>query len=184
MGIYSIYRITNLVNGKCYIGFSCRRAKQRWACHAHDSRKKRPTSLIGKAIKKYGIEAFIFEIIYQTHDKNHGLDSEIMLIKEHNSHCIDGHGYNVSYGGTAPMMGLKHTEESKRSMSINTSGSKNPMFGKKHSAETRAKIKAKRALQVISDETKALWRKNRKGKPKPRKYKGWRAYPIKGGEKP
>jgi hypothetical protein len=40
-------------------------------------------------------------------------------------------------------------------------------LGRKHSEETKAKIRAKRKLQVISDETKKLWSKNRKGKPKP-----------------
>lgn len=139
------------------------------------------------------------------------------------------------------MLGKKHTEESKRSMSINTSGPKNPMYGKKHSPETRAKIKAKRALQITTEETRIKMSKAKKGRSKSDetrlkmkgnrnalgsrysrtrygiiapdghyievdgareleqyvpywvskmpgvivqgKYKGWRAYPIKGGGK-
>jgi hypothetical protein len=64
------------------------------------------------------------------------------------------------------MLGKKHTEESKRSMSINTSGSKNPMYGKKHSPETRAKIKAKRAFQITTEETRAKMSRASKGRPK------------------
>ena len=41
-------------------------------------------------------------------------------------------------------------------------------LGKKHTPEAIAKIKAKRATQVFSDETKRLWSKNRKGKLKNR----------------
>lgn len=37
MTIYSIYRITNLVNGKCYVGFG-KNPKQRWHCHVSMSK--------------------------------------------------------------------------------------------------------------------------------------------------
>jgi hypothetical protein len=39
--------------------------------------------------------------------------------------------------------------------------------GRKHSDKSKEKIKIARSKQVFSVETKALWSKNRKGKPKP-----------------
>ena len=60
-----IYKITNKVNGKCYIGQSVDIAK-RWREHTGWSfNKKRPEYEypLYRAIRKYGIESFLFEII-------------------------------------------------------------------------------------------------------------------------
>jgi group I intron endonuclease len=60
-----IYKITNKINGKCYIGQSVDIAK-RWREHTGWSfNKKRPEYEypLYRAIRKYGIESFLFEII-------------------------------------------------------------------------------------------------------------------------
>ena len=61
-------------------------------------------------------------------------------------------------------VGLKHTEESKRKMSINTSGKKHPMFGKKHTLETKEKIRQGNKDKIISKETREKLSKINKGK--------------------
>lgn len=53
-----IYKITNNINNKIYIGQSVH-IKRRWAEHCKPS----SDSLISKAIKKYGKDNFTFEII-------------------------------------------------------------------------------------------------------------------------
>ena len=53
-----IYKITNKENGKSYIGQSIH-IERRWEEHCLPS----STSLISKAIQKYGKTNFIFEII-------------------------------------------------------------------------------------------------------------------------
>lgn len=63
--MYSVYKITNLINGKCYIGSSIRPEK-RWREHINTS--KRPNDYkynypLYKAFRKYGINNFVFEII-------------------------------------------------------------------------------------------------------------------------
>jgi hypothetical protein len=48
-----IYKITNLINGKIYIGLSTEKDKFRWYKHCGDA-KNNPKNLIDRAIAKYG----------------------------------------------------------------------------------------------------------------------------------
>lgn len=121
MPIYSIYRITNLVNGKCYIGFGVN-PRQRWSCHKNSSK-----SMIGKSIKKYGVENHIQEILYQSADQSHCRKMETHFIREHNSHYLDGRGYNMTYGGEGELgnrsrTNMPHSPESIRKMSESSKG--------------------------------------------------------------
>ena len=60
-----IYKITNKINGKCYIGQSIN-IKQRWKGHRKDAFWLNGPDYqypLYKAIRKYGIENFSFEVI-------------------------------------------------------------------------------------------------------------------------
>lgn len=88
-----VYKITNKINGKLYIGIT-NNYKKRWANHkcCND-----PNMVIAKAIKKYNIENFIFEILYQGLSIEEAEDKEIELIAKLNT--LVPNGYNVSKGG-------------------------------------------------------------------------------------
>lgn len=60
-----IYKITNKINGKIYIGQSIN-IERRWKEHIFDNRKN---SLIHLAIIKYGKENFSFEVIEECNQK-------------------------------------------------------------------------------------------------------------------
>ena len=64
MNKIGIYLITNNVNGKKYVGQS-RNLIKRWNQHKTESRKDRPRLIVDKAIKKYGIDNFSFEILFE-----------------------------------------------------------------------------------------------------------------------
>lgn len=94
MSIYTLYRITNMVNQKVYIGWTSRDPEIRFS--EHQKHHKYP---INHAIKKYGVNNFLFEIIYQSLDYDHSRSMESIFIMEHSS-MIDQWGYNQDMGGT------------------------------------------------------------------------------------
>ena len=91
--IYSIYKITNKVNNKVYIGFT-QDVKRRWKNHRNAS-YNRP---LYNSIKKHGIDNFIFEIIYQSYDREHTLlEMEPYFIEQYDAY---NKGYNCVKGGS------------------------------------------------------------------------------------
>ena len=96
--IVGIYKITNLINGKIYVGQSIDIA-DRWKQHiykAFNCNEKAYTSAIHNAFRKYGVENFKLEIIEECLAEE--LDSkEKFWIKELNS--LYPNGYNILPGG-------------------------------------------------------------------------------------
>lgn len=91
-----IYKITNKVNGKIYIGKTVRSLDKRWKEHCQSSRKtqceKRP---LYEAMKKYGIENFEFSLIEEC-DENILSEKEKYWIEYYGSFK---NGYNATIGG-------------------------------------------------------------------------------------
>lgn len=95
-----IYKITNKINGKIYIGQS-KDIAHRWK--EHKWRSKNCLYPIQKAITKYGIENFEFEVIEECLLEELD-DREIYYIDLYNS-TNKAIGYNISKGGdTGPIM--------------------------------------------------------------------------------
>lgn len=94
---YLIYRVTNLVNGKYYIG------RHRTA-NADDSYMGSGIG-IKRAIAKYGIENFSKEIIAESWDETNLWELEKQIV---NTEVVkDSMSYNNSYGGKHYLHGLK-----------------------------------------------------------------------------
>lgn len=165
MSIYSIYKITNQVNKKVYIGYT-HDADQRWSKHLSTAKTKtKPSySAVHKAMNRYGIENFAFEVIYQSKDQDHTLNEmEPWFIAEHRS--FGEHGYNLTKGGDVnPMEGQKHTEETRAKLSAAAKArTVHPRLGKYHSDESKAKMSAVKLGKPWSDETKAKMSATRTG---------------------
>lgn len=95
-----IYKITNQVNGKCYIGQTIKSPEDRWKehqQHAFGTHINDQNKVLYKAIRKYGLENFTFEVIQDGITTHEELDkAEIYWINHFNSFVK---GYNSTLGG-------------------------------------------------------------------------------------
>lgn len=103
--MYAIYVITNTVNAKQYVGIAAD-LERRWKRH----RNANEGQLIHKAIKKYGVDAFVFTHIADAFDAESAKTIERLLIVEKNTKMP--HGYNMTDGGDGTM-GMAKTEDHK-----------------------------------------------------------------------
>jgi hypothetical protein len=110
-----IYKITNILNNKCYIGETIQQPKRRWSSHKSAIKRNGGCRALKLAINKYGIENFTFEVLTVCLDKDR-LAYEKIYIKEYNS--IVPNGYNILAGGQEGMLGFKHSEETKRIIAL------------------------------------------------------------------
>jgi group I intron endonuclease len=136
MNIYSIYLITNLVNGKQYVGYTEKTPFKRFAQHCKDAYDGSMT-VFHKALRKYSPEKFSVECLYQTYDKHHALEEmEEHFIRECNTHFTEGVGYNMTFGGTGG--DTSHSPNFKKYIAErNYWGENNPCYGLKHRYKTR-----------------------------------------------
>lgn len=95
-----IYKITNKINNKVYIGMTTKDIEVRWKQHLKVSKSKNDKNhrLIHKAILKYGVKNFTFDKLYETDVINleHLKELEISYIEQYNSFK---NGYNLTKGG-------------------------------------------------------------------------------------
>jgi group I intron endonuclease len=112
-----IYKITNTVNNKCYIGVTIQaNPNERWSHHKSAIRANIGCPFLQKAFKKYGEDAFKFEVLIICFDEDvFKFENEYIL--KYNS--MSPNGYNVAVGGKIGMsfLGKKHTEETKKIIS-------------------------------------------------------------------
>lgn len=104
---YYLYKITNKLNGKSYIGIT-NNSDKRFRQHCCLSIAKAKKSPISLSIQKYGKENFKFDVICMG-SKDYILDLEVKSIKEYNTQVPNG--YNISSGGEINS-GWKWSEES------------------------------------------------------------------------
>ena len=92
-----IYKITNKINNKFYIGKTKDSIQKRWKGHVYDMEHCRDNSLLHNAMRKYGIEHFQISIIEECDDSLLN-EKEKYYIELFHSTKYDGN-YNITTGG-------------------------------------------------------------------------------------
>lgn len=142
---YLVYRITNTINGKTYIGAHATVDK--------DDGYMGSGLALRFAIKKYGREAFIRDILHE------GSSAEAMYAKEKELVIPGPENYNLIAGGSGTFRSPRgpFTEEHKRKL-------RESRLGRRMSDETRKKISQKllglkrgpQNLQIIANRSAVL----------------------------
>lgn len=92
-----VYVITNLKNGKIYVGQTVKTLVQRWYQHERESRRPEPGMIVAYAIRKHGAENFVIESLATATDQEQLDLLESLWIRVLRSH-ENGIGYNVKLG--------------------------------------------------------------------------------------
>ena len=172
-----IYKITNTVNGKAYIGQTIQKLENRIKHHLNGNSG---SVILKRAIDKYGCNAFTIEVLHEVLD--FALDD---LEKEEIKRCntLSPDGYNLESGGNThkkPSLetrkkmseakkGQKPSLETRKKMSKARKGNTNAkgntsMLGKKHSAEARRKMSEAQRKRFSKPEERQKLSEAHKGK--------------------
>lgn len=157
-----LYKITNLINGKIYIGITTTSIGKRIASYKSAVKKNKNQRII-LAMIKYGFDNFKFEVLCETNNKEDLKKKEISAIEQFSS-TNPMVGYNVSPGGFLPSedqirknselnKGKKLTKEHKSKISKSLIGH-----------EVSEKVREHAKVQVLK---MAGWNKGTKGVMKP-----------------
>lgn len=131
---YIVYKTTNLINNKFYIG-------------VHKTKNLNDKYLgsgeyLLNAIKKYGVKNFKREILFELNNEEETFNKEKEIITEEFIKNNKGKIYNLKaggYGGSG-FRNRKHSKKSIDKMRKSKIGEKNSFFNKHHSQETKKKM--------------------------------------------
>lgn len=133
---YTIYKITNSVNGKVYIGQTRQSTAKRFRKHVDDARRGKITTF-HNAIRLHGESSFYIEEIFNVFLESDLNVYEEIFIQEHNCCILDGkdNGYNMTRGGTQSKITSEQASANNKTRSANGT---NPFAGIQGSTRSKA----------------------------------------------
>lgn len=183
-----IYKIQNKINNKIYIGKTIHNIEIRFEEHIKASKNEKSSSVLYRAIRKYGIQSFDISVVDVTNNKDVLNEKEKYWIKFYDSKA---NGYNMTHGGDGGNLiehkkKFYHTEESRAIISARTKeamqnlppekkeklksqkgklGKDNPNYGRKATEETKRKLSESHKGLLGNNKGKKFPFKSRKPRP-------------------
>jgi len=153
-GTYALYKATNRLNGKFYVGLTSRRLTKRWAEHVRHARYRVNKGSFYRAIRKHGPDVFDLVILETVLSWPEAKQREVALIAELKP------AYNSTAGGDGTA-GHRVTAEGRRRMSEVNRGNKHNLGRKWTEAQREHMREVKRGCppppaSVKMEETRAL----------------------------
>lgn len=94
---YLVYKISNTVNDRLYVGLTTNGLEKRWREHRCASKTKVDKPLY-RAMRLHGVENFKIELVYEATSAEDMREAELRYIAELKAHVKDG-GYNLTDHG-------------------------------------------------------------------------------------
>lgn len=95
---FEVYVITNMVNGKQYVGITTRGYKRRFIRHKAEARAGNPKPLYA-AMRKHGVENFTAVIVDWATSWDQLCEMEQRYVGQLHTYVDEGCGYNLTRGG-------------------------------------------------------------------------------------
>jgi len=92
-----IYRITNLITNRSYIGITSQGYIKRFNVHVSEAKRHKYDTYLHRSIRLHGSENFSIEVLETHEDRQEALLAEVRLIKELGT--LQPKGYNQHEGG-------------------------------------------------------------------------------------
>jgi group I intron endonuclease len=135
-----IYKITNTMTNCSYIGYTKQLLENRWKQHYKQALKENKNRKFYNAIRKYGTDCWLTEIIDTADSPKQAKEKEIFYIKHYNTYF---EGYNSTHGGDGNN-GIIMSEESNKARS-------KKLKGVKKSDDTIKKFRERKQTQRTKD---------------------------------
>ena len=163
-----IYKLTNKINNKIYVGMTKYSVGKRVAQHIKSKKK----TIIQNAINKYGIDSFIIEIIDSADTREALAEKEKYWIKKFN--CKAPLGYNATDGGEGVVGSIQKVRDAissaKKGISLTEEHKQALRKPHKMTEEGLAAILLANTGEKHSKETKKKMSLASKGKPKSKEH--------------
>lgn len=158
--VYTVYKTTNLVTGRIYIG-------------VHKTMNPNDGYLgsgkiLRQAITLYGKSAFSKEVLYEFGTIDEAYDMERQLVDK--GFVARDDTYNLAEGGSKS---IDWIEDRKLALKIRLSGELHPFYGKHHTEASKGKTSAtlrnriEKYGPIVTEEQRKKASENAKGKPHP-----------------
>lgn len=147
-----VYLVTNLKNGKRYVGKTKRDLEKRWREHVTHSHGGSDEMALYRTIQKHGAESFELSVLEECVDEDALDEAEKRWIRELGTFRRE---YNMTEGGDG-LKGYRHTAETRAKMSASRKG-------KKRSAEARANMSRAQKGHSVSDASREKMRQAKLG---------------------
>lgn len=137
-----VYKITNILNNKCYIGITKKTFRVRYNCRDDWWNAPSINTILKHSVTKYGAEYFKVEIIHETKNIDELEELEKLYIKQYNS--LAPNGFNLTGGGEYNKFVSKETREKlSKSLKGKSPWNKGKKLTKEHIEKTRITKKIK-----------------------------------------